>query len=459
MKLWGGRFSKEQDNFFKKFNNSLHVDFRLAKQDIISSIAWSKILIKTNVITKLEQKKIEKALLLILKEVQKNSKIMLNSDLEDIHTWVENELVKKVGVLGKKLHTGRSRNEQVTTDLKLWCRETLNFLLENIKDLKKSLIQLAENNIDIIIPGYTHLQRAQPIIFSHWCLAYLEMFSRDQDRIIDAVRRMNINPLGSGALSGIAWKIDRSLLSKEMNFSSETKNSLDSVSDRDYVIEILSSAAISMLHLSRLSEDLIFFNSNEANFIQLSDNITSGSSLMPQKKNPDGLELIRGKTGRVYGSLINVLVILKGLPLSYNKDIQEEKEGLFDTLKTWKNCLKMTTIILKNLKINKEICKNAAEQSYSNATELADYLVTKKIEFRTAHEIVGKIVLYAISIKKNLGQLNLSTLKKYSNVIENDVYQHLNLENTLKKRNSIGGTSLKQINSAIKKAKTLHLSF
>ncbi|QCI19182.1 argininosuccinate lyase [Buchnera aphidicola] len=453
MALWGGRFSKKPNDFFCTFNNSLNIDFKLAKYDILSSIAWSRTLTSINILTKLEQKKIEEALLILLNKVKKNPKIMLNSKAEDIHTWIEQQLITMVGSLGKKLHTGRSRNDQVTTDLKLWCKYKVNKLIQEIKNLKKTLIITAESNIDIILPGYTHLQRAQPIVFSHWCLAYLEMFTRDNIRLKDSFKRMNFNPLGSGALSGTAWKIDRKSLSTDMGFSSETKNSLDSVSDRDYVLDLLSASAISMMHLSRFSEDLIFFNSGEANFIQLSDDITSGSSLMPQKKNPDCLELIRAKSGRVYGSLINTLVVFKGLPLSYNKDMQEDKEGLFDSLKTWSNCLKMASLVLKNMKINKKICRQAAEQGYSNATELADYLVKKGVEFRSAHNIVGNIVLEAIKKNKNLDQLNLLTLKKYSNVIDQDVYHHLKLENILEKRSSKGGICKKQILFAIKEAK------
>jgi argininosuccinate lyase len=369
---------------------------------------------------------------------------------------VESELVHKVGSLGKKLHTGRSRNDQVSTDLKLWCKSQVNIVLNNIHILNIELLRLAEATQNIIMPGYTHLQRAQPITFAHWCLAYIEMFKRDQSRLKDAFKRIDISPLGSGALSGTSWDIDREKLAYSLGFSSATNNSLDSVSDRDYVIELLSVASISMLHLSRFSEDLIFFNSGEVNFIELSDNVTSGSSIMPQKKNPDALELIRGKSGRVYGSLIGILVLLKGLPLAYNKDMQEDKKGLFDGLDTWNSCLYMAVLVLKGIKINQSICREAAEKGYSNATELADYLVKKGIPFRDAHHIVGRIILEAMTKNMSLDQLDMSTFKKYSSVISSDVYGILDLQSTINKRNSKGGVSKEQVSNVIAELKKIN---
>ncbi|QTM69416.1 argininosuccinate lyase, partial [Buchnera aphidicola (Hormaphis cornu)] len=382
-----------------------------------------------------------------------NPQIILNSDAEDIHSWIEYKLIEELGDLGKKLHTGRSRNEQITTDLKLWCKYKITILLSLIHNLKKSFVVTAEKNQETIIPGYTHLQRAQPIIFSHWCLAYFEMLKRDESRLKDIFKRINESPLGSGAVSGCAWNINREVLAQSMGFSDVTKNSLDSVSDRDYVLELLSTAAISMLHLSRFSEDLIFFNSEEAGFIELSDCMTSGSSLMPQKKNPDSLELIRAKSGRVIGSLMSLLIVFKALPLSYNKDMQEDKEGLFDAIKTWEDCLKVSKLVLDNFKINSAKCIDAAKQGYSNATELADYLVKKGLNFREAHNIVGKIVLFAINSKKLLSELDLSIFRKYSNLIQEDVYDNLTLQELLKKRNLTGGVSPQQIFRAIKNAK------
>lgn len=453
MALWGGRFVDESHALFKEFNRSLSVDYVLAKEDITASIAWSKSLMKSGVLTVEEQKKIESALIILLNEIKNNSQNILASDCEDIHSWVEVNLIKKIGKLGKKLHTGRSRNDQVATDLKLWCKNQINFLLKNIIELQKNFIFAAESNYNIIMPGYTHLQRAQPITFSYWCLAYIEMFRRDASRLKDILKRLNFSPLGSGALAGTAWKIDRKKLAISMGFDSATNNALDSVSDRDYIVEIISSASISMMHLSRFSEDLIFFNSGESNFVELSDSISSGSSLMPQKKNPDALELIRGKCGRVYGSLISILVILKALPLSYNKDMQEDKQSLFDSINTWNDCLNIAILVLKNIKINYKSCRIAAEKGYSNATEIADYLVKKGVTFREAHHISGQIVLHAISEKKSLNDLKLSTFKMYNNLIEEDIYKNITLESCLDKRISQGGVSPIQVSQEIIKAK------
>ncbi|QIQ41670.1 MAG: argininosuccinate lyase [Buchnera aphidicola (Microlophium carnosum)] len=453
MALWGGRFINESHELFKEFNQSLSFDYILAEEDIISSIAWSKTLMKSSIITQKEQIIIESALLELLTEIKDRTQNILTSNCEDIHSWVEEHLVNKIGKLGKKLHTGRSRNDQITTDLKLWCRNRINLLLENLIQLQKNFILIAESNHDIIMPGYTHLQRAQPITFSYWCLAYVEMLRRDVSRLEDVLKRLNTSPLGSGALSGTAWKIDREALALSMDFNSATNNALDSVSDRDYVVELLSSASISMMHLSRFSEDMIFFNSGEANFIELSDLITSGSSLMPQKKNPDALELIRAKCGRVHGSLISILIVLKSLPLSYNKDMQEDKEGLFDAIKTWNDCLCIAILILKNIKIKNQSCRKAAEEGYSNATEIADYLVKKGLTFRESHNISGQLVLRAISEKKSLNNLELSTFQMYSHLIEEDIYEHITLESCLEKRVSKGGVAPCQVYKEIIKAK------
>ncbi|CAL4318218.1 Argininosuccinate lyase [Buchnera aphidicola (Eriosoma lanigerum)] len=453
MVLWGGRFFKKSDNFFKKFNSSLYFDYNLAKQDILGSIAWSKAILSSNIITYDEQQMIERELINLLEKVTKEPSIILSSDVEDIHSWVEKQLVDKLGALAKKLHTGRSRNDQVTTDLKLWCKSQVIILMDELTNLEKKLILVAEKTIDVIMPGYTHLQRAQPITFAHWCLAYLEMLKRDKSRLEDAYQRMDVNPLGSGALSGTTWNIDREKISCLLGFTNTSNNSLDSVGDRDYVIELISVASISMMHLSRFSEDLIFFNSGEANFIELSDDVTSGSSLMPQKKNPDSLELIRGKCARVYGSLVQILVLLKSLPLSYNKDMQEDKEGLFDALYTWNNCVQMSGLILDTIKVKKKNCYSAAQLGYSNATELADYLVTKNIPFREAHYIVGQIVLEAINKNVSLEQLDLCTFQKYHTVIEKDVYKILSLESCINKRNSQGGVSFLRTKKVIENEK------
>lgn len=324
MALWGGRFSQAADQRFKSFNDSLRFDYRLAEQDIVGSVAWSRALVTVGVLSETEQQQLEDALNVTLEEVRAAPEAILASDAEDIHSWVEQRLIEKVGDLGKKLHTGRSRNDQVATDLKLWCKAQVAELLGAIRQLQQALVLTAEANQDIVMPGYTHLQRAQPVTFAHWCLAYGEMLSRDESRLRDTLTRLDVSPLGAGALAGTAYAIDRDRLAGWLGFAGATRNSLDSVSDRDHVLELLSDAAIGMVHLSRFAEDLIFFNTGEAGFIELSDRVTSGSSLMPQKKNPDALELIRGKCGRVQGALTGMMMTLKGLPLAYNKDMQED---------------------------------------------------------------------------------------------------------------------------------------
>lgn len=453
MALWGGRFTQAADQRFKKLNDSLHFDYRLAEQDIISSVAWSKALVTVKVLTAAEQQRIEQALCVLIKEVQANPSAIINSDAEDIHSWLEQKLIDKVGDLGKKLHTGRSRNDQVATDLKLWCKKQISQLYHGIVHLQHMLVETAEAYQDAVMPGYTHLQGAQPVTFAHWCLAYVEMLARDASRLQDTLERLDVSPLGSGALAGTAYPIDREQLAGWLGFASATSNSLDSVSDRDYVLELLSNAAISMVHLSRFAEDLIFFNSNEAAFIELSDRVTSGSSLMPQKKNPDALELIRGKCGRVQGTLTGMMMTLKGLPLAYNKDMQEDKEGLFDALDTWMDCLQIAALVLDGIQVKRLRCKEAAEQGYLNATELADYLVAKGLPFREAHHIVGKAVMEAIRQGKALEALPLADLQKFSMVIGNDVYLILALQSCLDKRATKGGVAPQQIAAAIAAAK------
>ncbi|MFI4847261.1 MAG: argininosuccinate lyase [Candidatus Makana argininalis] len=455
MSLWGGRFNESSDKLFKIFNNSLKIDYKLIKHDIICSIAWSKSLLNANIINKKEYLKLKNSLNSILKEFNKNSEKIILSNEEDIHSWVEKRLIEKIGDIGKKLHTGRSRNDQIATDLKLWCKEKTYYVIEIINKLRKTLIKKAENNIESFMPSYTHLQIAQPTTFAHWCLAYNEMLYRDQDRLKNSIKRLNLSPLGSGALTGTSYPIDRDKLAKKMGFKEATKNSIDSVSDRDYILELLFNSAVGMIHLSRFAEDLIFFNTSEANFIELSDLVTSGSSLMPQKKNPDALELIRGKCGKVSGYLIGMMMTLKGLPMSYNKDIQEDKEFIFNSLDTWIECLNMSNLILNGLKIKIKNCKEAAKKGYSNATDLADYLVSKGISFRKSHNIVGKIVLEAINKKMTLECLSINTFKKFSSKIENDVYSILTIESCLSKRNVKGGSSINQINKSIKEAKKI----
>ncbi|WP_300480514.1 argininosuccinate lyase [Shewanella sp.] len=449
MALWGGRFQGETSALFKLFNDSLPVDYRLFEQDVVGSIAWADAIASVGIITATECSDLKNALNDLLVEVNGEPAIILASGAEDIHSFVESALIAKVGDLGKKLHTGRSRNDQVATDLKLWCQSEGQALLARLHSLHAELLALAEREFDAVMPGYTHLQRAQPVTFGHWCLAYVEMTERDISRLADALTRANTCPLGSGALAGTAYKMDRHALAAALNFASPTLNSLDSVSDRDHVVELCSTASISMMHLSRMAEDLIFFNSGEANFISLSDEVTSGSSLMPQKKNPDALELIRGKTGRVYGSLVGILTTMKALPLAYNKDMQEDKEGLFDVVDSWAICLDMAALVLSGLVVNRPNALLAAQQGYANSTELADYLVSKGMPFREAHHVVGEVVVAAIAKQIPLEDFSLAELKTFAAIIEDDVYPNLTIEACLAKRDVLGGTALPQIQQAI----------
>lgn len=449
MALWGGRFSGQSSELFKLFNDSLPVDFRLLEQDIQGSVAWAEAITQAGVLTQEECQTLTQALAELLAEVKDTPEQIIASGAEDIHSFVESQLIAKVGDLGKKLHTGRSRNDQVATDLKLWCKQEGAHLLSLLIEVKQGLLALAERELDAVMPGYTHLQRAQPVTFGHWALAYVEMFERDISRLQDALHRLNTCPLGCGALAGTAYAIDRQALAASLGFASATLNSLDSVSDRDHVIELCSDASISMMHLSRMAEDMIFFNSGEANFIELADNVTSGSSLMPQKKNPDALELIRGKAGRVYGSLMGILTTMKALPLAYNKDMQEDKEGLFDVMDSWSLCLKMAALVLEGVKVNRTNALAAAQQGYANATELADYLVGKGMPFRQAHHVVGEVVLHAIAEGKPLEALPLEVLQGYADIITEDVYPHLSIDSCLAKRNILGGTAVEQVKAAL----------
>ncbi|WP_040975402.1 argininosuccinate lyase [Necropsobacter massiliensis] len=453
MALWGGRFTQAADKRFKNFNDSLRFDYRLAEQDIEGSIGWSKALVGVGVLSEQEQRQLENALQQLLLEVRSNPQAILQDDAEDIHSWVESKLIDKVGNLGKKLHTGRSRNDQVALDIKMWCKQRVTELQHSVRALQRKLVETAERNQQAVMPGYTHLQRAQPITFAHWCMAYVEMLERDYSRLTDAYQRMNTCPLGSGALAGTAYAVDREQLAHGLGFAAATRNSLDSVSDRDHIIELLSAAALSMVHLSRFAEDMIIFNSGEADFVELSDRVTSGSSLMPQKKNPDACELIRGKTGRVAGALSAMLMTLKGLPLAYNKDMQEDKEGIFDALDSWQDCLDMAAFVLEDIKVNTERSKEAALKGYSNATELADYLVAKGVPFRDSHHIVGETVVYAIKAHKGLEDLSLEEFRRFSAVVDEDVYAILSLQSCLDKRCAKGGVSPLRVAEAIAETK------
>ncbi|GAC32550.1 argininosuccinate lyase [Paraglaciecola polaris] len=453
MSLWGGRFQDGSSAMFRTVNDSLPFDRVLASQDIRGSIAWSRAIAKAGVLTQDEQQQLEEALNALLVKADAGELDFDASSEEDIHSFVEATLIEQLGDVARKLHTGRSRNDQVATDFRLWTREHVELLVEDVQAVIGSLVGNAEANQDVILPGYTHLQRAQPVRYPHWCLAYVEMLKRDLSRLQDLKVRLNQCPLGSGALAGTTYPIDRQAIAEELGFDSPCINSLDAVSDRDYVLELLFVASTSMMHLSRMAEDLIFYNSGEAGFIQLGDAVTSGSSLMPQKKNPDALELMRGKCGRVFGSLQAMLVTMKGLPLAYNKDMQEDKEGLFDATNQWHICLRIACEVIDSIKLDSERCAKAAREGYANATELADYLVDKGIPFRTAHDISGRVVLDALEKKKAIEELSIAELKVYSPVIEDDVYPVLQLEYLVNKRDILGGTGIKPVLAALANAK------
>ncbi|GAA0375575.1 argininosuccinate lyase [Bowmanella denitrificans] len=440
MALWGGRFQGGSSDMFRQVNDSLPFDQQLASQDIRGSIVWSRAIAKAGVLTTSEQQQLEQALNGLLAKAEAGELDFAASSEEDIHSFVEAALTEELGDIGRKLHTGRSRNDQVATDFRLWVREHCQQLQQDLLQLKAALVKSAERHKQVILPGYTHLQRAQPVRYPHWCLAYVEMFKRDISRMADLLARMNQCPLGSGALAGTVYAIDRQDIAEQLGFDSPCHNSLDAVSDRDYVLELLFCASTSMMHLSRMAEDMIFFNSGEASFLRLGDNVTSGSSLMPQKKNPDALELIRGKCGRVFGSLQALLVTMKGLPLAYNKDMQEDKEGAFDAVNQWHICLMIACEVVDSVELNTERCAQAAREGYANATELADYLVGKGVPFRTAHDISGQVVLAALAQGKAIEELSLAELQQHSKLIGDDVYPVLQLDYLVDKRNILGGT-------------------
>ncbi len=451
-KLWGGRFTEKPDETFAEFNNSFRFDKRLFNADIRCSIAHAEGLFNAGVLTRIEAEKIRNGLLTIAKRADYDKNYFATND-EDVHSFIEAKLVQLVGDTGRKLHTGRSRNDQVATAFRLWLRQEIVEIEQVTKKLQKSLVDLAERYRETVFVGYTHLQKAQPILFSHWCLAYFEMFARDRERLDEVWRRTNIMPLGSAALAGTNYEIDREEVAKTLEFEGVTANSLDAVSDRDFAIEFVGACSLIMVHLSRIAEDLIIYATNEFGFITLSDAVSTGSSLMPQKKNPDALELIRGKAGRIFGHQMSLLATVKGLPLAYNKDMQEDKEAVFDTVDNVKLSIKVAEIVLRNVSVNEERTRQSATQGYLNATELADYLVGKGVPFRTAHDTVGKVVLFAIKQHKELHELRLSELEKFSDAIDDDVFEALSLEKTLAGKNQIGGTSPERVHEALAEAK------
>jgi argininosuccinate lyase len=451
-KVWGGRFKEGMDEALERFNASLSFDRRLYAQDIEGSKAHCRMLAKQGIIKDEEASRMIEALSEIKREIERGE-IDFHQAYEDVHTLVEKRLVEKVGSLGEKLHTGRSRNDQVALDTRMYVREVVERVQSLVKKMQEALIHLAEENMDVIAPGYTHLQRAQPILLSHHFLAYYEMLKRDRKRLRETWRRVNVLPLGSAALAGPTFNLDREMVAKELGFEAVSANSMDAVSDRDFVLDFLFAASVVMMHLSRLSEELVIWSTQEFSFVHLPDAFCTGSSIMPQKKNPDLPELVRGKTGRVYGDLMALLTTLKGLPLSYNKDMQEDKEALFDAADTVEQCLTVMNRLLREVTFNKEVMRKAVDEGYLAATDLADYLVGKGMTFRQAHEVVGKMVLYAMDRKKELGQLTLKEMKDFSRKIDKEVYRWLDPGSCIDRRNIMGGTGTAAVKRALEKAR------
>ncbi|HXU07627.1 MAG TPA: argininosuccinate lyase [Blastocatellia bacterium] len=454
MKLWGGRFTGEADADFARFNSSFSFDRRLIVADIEASIAHAEALVGAGILTDGESRRIGWGLNEILRRAREDENYLDSRDSEDVHSFVEAELVAAIGDTGYKLHTGRSRNDQVATDLRLFLRGEIDSLGESMRELQRALIELAEANEGCVIPGYTHLQRAQPILFAHFLLAYFEMISRDRARLADVRIRVNRLPLGAGALAGSGFPLDREAVARRLGFDGVCENSIDAVSDRDFVVEFVGTAALAMMHLSRLAEDFILYSSTEFGFLELSDSVSTGSSLMPQKKNPDSLELIRGKTGRVVGHHTGLLVTMKGLPLAYNKDMQEDKEALFDTIDTLSGSIGVMSTVLRNVKVNVERTRQASTVGYLNATELADYLVRKGLEFRKAHEIVGRVVMRAIESGVTIEDLPIATYREFSELFDDDLFQALTLDATVSAKAVVGGTSPDRVKEALAKARS-----
>lgn len=448
MKLWGGRFTVSTDKAVDDFHSSIHFDSRMYRQDIAGSIAHAEMLGRCGVIPVSEAELICSTLREILSDIE-SGKVHFEVEAEDIHMNVEKILIDRIGDVGKKLHTGRSRNDQVALDLRMYLRDEIREIKGMLLELLAVLLEISEKNMDTIMPGYTHLQRAQPVTLAHHTMAYFQMFRRDVGRLDDCYARMDVMPLGSGALAGTTYPLDRNFVAEKLGFSDITQNSLDGVSDRDFVIELASCLSVIMMHLSRYCEELILWSSAEFSFIEMDDAYSTGSSIMPQKKNPDVAELIRGKTGRVYGSLISLLTMMKSLPLAYNKDMQEDKEAIFDAVDTVKACLPVFTKMLSTMKIKRENMYRAACGGFTNATDVADYLVKKGIPFRSAHEIVGRMVLYCIDNDKALNELTIDEFKGFSPKIEEDVYEAISLEKCVSDRKLSGGPAPESVRAAM----------
>lgn len=443
-KPWSGRFEKETDKLVEEFTASISFDKRLYKYDIEGSIAHCMMLARCKIIKNIEANKIIKGLRDIKKEID-GGRFKFDIALEDIHMNIERRLIDKIGTVGGKLHTARSRNDQVALDIRLYLRDKIGEIISLIRGLKKSIVKKAKGNIDVIMPGYTHLQMAQPVLFSHHLLAYYDMFDRDEDRFLDMLKRVNVMPLGSAAMAGTNYPIDRKYVAKLLQFPAVTTNSMDAVGDRDFSIEFLSASAILMMHLSRFSEELIIWSTSEFGFIEIDDSFCTGSSIMPQKKNPDVPELVRGKTGRVYGNLMSLLTTMKSLPLAYNKDMQEDKEPLFDTIDTVKASLLIYSKMIGTIKLNRDRLGEAVFQGFMTATDMADYLVMKGLPFRDAHEVVGRAVSFCIKNNKLLSDLTFYELQKFSKSFKKDIFSFIKTEKSVDRKDVIGGTSKKQV--------------
>lgn len=453
MKLWGGRFTKKTNQLVHNFNESLSFDQKFYRQDIEGSIAHVIMLAKQGILSQQDKTSILEGLNGILKDIDEGI-LCIKPGAEDIHSFIEEELTRRIGEAGKRLHTGRSRNDQVALDMKLYTREQIKELDSLLEQLLTKLLEIMEENLDTFMPGFTHLQKAQPVTLAHHIGAYAEMFFRDRSRLYDSYQRMNYCPLGSGALAGTTYPLDREYSAQLLGFFGATKNSMDSVSDRDYLLELLGGLSILMMHLSRFCEEIIIWNTNEYQFVEIDDSYSTGSSIMPQKKNPDIAELIRGKTGRVYGALISLLTTMKGLPLAYNKDMQEDKELTFDAIDTAKGCILLFTGMISTMTFHKDKMEASAKNGFSNATDAADYLVNKGVPFRDAHRIVGELVLTCIEKEIGLEELSLEEYQKISPVFEQDIYKAISLETCVEKRKTVGAPgqeAMKQVILAYQK--------
>ncbi len=454
MKLWGGRFSKSTDKSVDDFNSSIRFDARMYAQDIRGSVAHAKMLGKQGIIPQADSDLIVKTLGEILTDIE-NGNVEFTVDAEDIHMNIETILISRIGDVGKRLHTGRSRNDQVALDCRLYLRDEAGELAEMLKELLKTILALAEKNLDTIMPGYTHLQKAQPITFAHHIMAYYEMFSRDLSRLCDWKKRMNVSPLGSGALAGTTYPLDREFVARELDFDGITKNSIDGVSDRDFVCEMAFVLSMIMVHLSRFSEEIILWSSNEFGFVDLDDAYSTGSSIMPQKKNPDVAELARGKSGRVFGDLLGLLTMMKGLPLAYNKDMQEDKEQIFDAIDTVKMCLPVFSGMLSTMKLRRGNMLRGAKGGFTNATDVADYLVKKGLPFRDAHAVVGKMVAYCLDKDTVIDALSMEEFKSFSDIFDDDVYDAISLDTCVNMRQIVGGPAKETMAKIISDYKNL----